>query len=41
MNELTEKAKTFFNTTNALSAKGKLHNELKLYIEEQKAESLE
>ena len=33
------KAKAFFNTTNALSVKGKLHNELKSYIEEQKAES--
>lgn len=33
------KAKAFFKTTNALSVKGKLHNELKSYIEEQKAES--
>lgn len=33
-----EKAKLFFNTTNTLSVKGKLHNMLKSYIEEQKAE---
>lgn len=35
-----EKAKQFFNTNNALNVRGKLHNELKSFIEEKKADLL-
>ena len=33
-----EKAKQYFNTTSNLAVKGKLHNELKTFIEEKKAD---
>lgn len=36
-----EKVKLYFNTSNALKVKGKLHNELKSYIEDRKAEFLD